>query len=231
MSETGSLDRILSQVDIARLAYDYTPEQQAADEAREAARLRDHMLELAPRDTGVPARQFALWRSGLAETKATAAIAEAERAGSVITVLAGPPGVGKTAAAAGWLLDAFTDPSAWASCAAGCVPVGCPSCEWVTGPQLARWPRFEAREMDRLLRSRRLVLDDMGVEYADQKGNLLAIIEELIDARYANNLPVVITCNLNAEGFASRYGQRITDRIRECGRFVGLTGKTMRGTK
>jgi DNA replication protein DnaC len=127
-----------------------------------------------------------------------------------IAVLSGNPGCGKTVAACSWLY-------------AGGFGL------FVKSSRLARWDRYDDSEMRRLLGASRLVLDDLGTEYQDTKGNFDSILDEVIDVRYDKRLSTVITTNLDAAAFKARYGERIADRIRECGKFVSLATKSMRG--
>ena len=83
--------------------------------------------------------------------------------------------------------------------------------------------------MARLLEASRLVIDDLGEEFNDTKGNFLAVLDETISDRVANERPTVITTNLDVDKFRDRYGRRITDRIRGDGRWVAFAGESMRG--
>lgn len=130
-----------------------------------------------------------------------------------IVVLAGQVGLGKTCAAAVWLCRE--------------VPYGTRRL-WVSAPRLARWERYDDEAMDRLLLASRLVIDELGVEFADTKGNFQAVLDEVVSTRFSNRRPTLITTNLNAEDFKARYGERIADRIREDGDFHGFTGKSLR---
>jgi hypothetical protein len=98
----------------------------------------------------------------------------------------------------------------------------------VTAAHLARWPRYDNAEMDRLLKCRRLVLDDLGTEYMDEKGNFMAVLDEVIADRYANERPTLITTNLTVEEFRDRYKNRIADRIRDNGKFLSVVGDSRR---
>src|SRR5882757_7087206 len=117
-----------------------------------------------------------------------------------LLVLSGGPGTGKTLAACEWLRDVKR--GGW----------------FVTAALLARYPRYDAKAMHDLLTCRALVVDDLGCEYMDDKGNFMAVLDEVINARYGERLPTLITTNLNADAFKERYGSRIADRIREDGR-------------
>lgn len=67
-----------------------------------------------------------------------------------------------------------------------------------------------------------LILDDLGVE----KGTEWAVakLDEIIDYRYINRLPIVVTAN------TLELPERILDRMRE-GRIVRLRGQSYRGRK
>jgi len=144
--------------------------------------------------------------------KATEAL-EAVRArfGDVL-VLMGGIGTGKTLAACWWAAKAMHEGAGF-----------------MTAAELARWPRYEMAAMDRLLGAAALVVDDLGTEYMDDKGNFLAVFDEFVNTRCANMRKTVITTNLTPKTFRERYGARITDRIVECGRFVSVAGDSMRG--
>lgn len=164
-------------------------------------------------------------RSGLMlETAAVKAIMEP----GTIIVLGGAPGTGKTVAGARWLERWIMDPTSWVG------PdthfprlVGSPM--FVTAALLSRWPRYEEGAMNKILRAPRLVIDDMGVEFMDANGSYLALLDELINERYTNSRPTVMTTNLAVGAFATRYGGRIADRIRQSGRFESVGNKSLRG--
>ena len=158
---------------------------------------------------GIPLRCEMLVVAGKVEScQATEAVKRVE--GTL--VLSGGTGCGKTVAASMWLMERE---DAYGSM-------------FVSAARLARWPRYDDREMGRLLTPNRLVIDDLGSEYADEKGNFLAILDEVIADRHANMRPTVITTNLTKADFKERYKQRIADRIRESGRFVSLADPSQR---
>lgn len=177
----------------------------AAEEAKEARyqhRLRQQKadrIEIPPKDFEI------IERGGVAETAATKALGGTE----LVVCLSGNPGCGKTTGAAAMLY-------------AGGAGL------FVKAARLSRWERYNDDEMNRLLKTPVLVIDDLGVEYQDAKGNFLAILDEVIDYRYDHRLRTVLTTNLDAEQFKERYGERIADRIRESGKFVSLATDSMR---
>jgi hypothetical protein len=126
---------------------------------------------------------------------------------SSIAVVTGRPGVGKTVAViwSAWHYGESFEPP-W----------------FVTGAALARSSRYDA-DRRRLLAAPSLILDDLGVE------NSPADIDELVDAFYSEQRELWITTNLAPAAFAEKYGERVVDRLRETGRFIPITGASMRG--
>jgi len=172
------------------------------------------------------------------EVQATLALAAVKNARDMLT-LSGGCGTGKTVAAAAWLREYVSDPRHWEPRRPRLyvgdarddltAPTWCWSDPvWISAAQLARMDHFDTQEFDRVAKARRLVIDDLGAEYQDAKGFFGSFIDEIINARYSNNLPVVITTNLDVEAFKARYGVRVVDRIREAGRFVGCGNTSLR---
>jgi len=119
-------------------------------------------------------------------------------------VLSGGKGTGKSTGAAVWLYDNVP-------------PNGSPSYAtryWWSGTRIARTNGY-AKEFEKMLQHKFMVIDDLGVEYLDKNGNFLQRLDELIDERYSNFRRTIITTNLNVEAFQKRYGERVTDRMRE----------------
>lgn len=180
---------------------EYRADHETAVEIRAEVAVRERIRELTGR--GIPdkcAQRIA--RSGIEETKAVKACRRDER----IVVLSGPPGVGKTVAASEAAMGG----------------------QFIKAAKLARTSYYDDAAMQNLERPAMLVIDDLGTEYNDAKGMFTAILDSLIDTRYAANLRTVITTNLNAKAFTERYGERVVDRIREAGSFVELAGNSMR---
>ena len=119
-------------------------------------------------------------------------------------VLSGPKGCGKSTAAAYYLWDNTS------------FQVNCPPRiqRWWTAAKVARVSSYNT-ELENLMKTPVLVIDDLGVEYLDKNGHFNHRLDELIDARYSNFRKTIITTNLNKADFKDRYGLRITDRIRE----------------
>lgn len=206
-----------------------TPEQWAAYDAKiqaereqaevDAERKRQEELRRDLVERGCPVKDLERAVSGqLDDTKAVAAAQAALDVGMTLLVLSGTRGCGKTTAAAWWLLQR-RKPSEY-------VRVGPP--RFVDASSLARWPRYDDAKMRELERASALVIDDLGVEYDDKNGAFRSFVDGLVNSRYAACLPTCITTNVPAADFRQRYGERIADRIREVGRFVELSGESLR---
>jgi DNA replication protein DnaC len=162
-----------------------------------------------------------------------------------VVVLAGRPGSGKTAAAARWALGRPN-----AAVAARFVPP-----MFLRAAAFFRSSRYQRGDDDKapmsrdeILAQRALVLDDAGAEYADGVGNYRVDLDELVDKFYSDERILVVTTNIvyaspkardamaargiavdsAAPTFADRYGERIVDRLRECGRWVSSGSASMR---
>jgi chromosomal replication initiation ATPase DnaA len=161
---------------------------------------------------GMPRRVADIVVSGRAESTAALRAAKAwwgqrER---TILVLSGPRGCGKTVAA-GWVCAQESN------------------AEFLPASQLARIGLYDEQRFRALRAWRVLVLDDLGLEYSDQKGAFLSLLDALVDARSADESRTVITTNLPSQEFVMRYGERIADRMREAGLFVEIADASLRG--
>jgi DNA replication protein DnaC len=131
-----------------------------------------------------------------------------------VLLLSGSKGVGKTVAATWWALRHEQAP-AFARAAM-----------FVAS---SRYDRDDPAGRSRWLRASALVLDDLGAEFVDAKGSALVDLDELIDVFYGDRKPLLITTNCTSKEFIARYGERIVDRIRECGAFFEWSGPSLRG--
>lgn len=177
----------------------------AAAKLTPEAKLRD-------RGTGFPERAIV----AAAAAKPTAAIEKIKtwnHAEKCVLVLAGSPGCGKTVAATHWAMH------------------NRPGATFVRASTFAASSRYDRAERNAWLKAQALVLDDLGGEYVDTKGSLMADLDELVDTYYGDQRPLLITTNLDREAFKSRYGQRIADRLRECGRWFSIASESLRGAK
>lgn len=205
-------------------AFEESPARKAerAEEEARIARMTEQRRHQVFEETGVPLRiREIVTKPALDVTEAREALADI---GHGIVVLSGVPGSGKTVAAAAWIRDVIWAPDRVTAYQGyqGRPPL------FVTSHRLARWDRYDNDEMRKLLRADRLVIDDLGGEYADQKGNFAALIDEIVLERHGQRRPLVMTTNLDAALFKERYEERVADRIRESGRFVSLAAGSMR---
>ena len=54
-----------------------------------------------------------------------------------------------------------------------------------------------------------LVIDDLGVEFLDGRGNFIMLFDGFINTRYNNAGRTIITTNLDVERFKARYSERV----------------------
>lgn len=127
-----------------------------------------------------------------------------------ILVLSGPAGCGKTVAATWWAWNR----APWAS--------------FIRSTTFAASSRYNNEKRDGWFAAGALVLDDLGTEFADSKGNYQVDLDELVDVFYGDRRPLIITTNCTLAEFKTRYGSRITDRVRECGSWFSISGESLR---
>lgn len=183
----------------------------ALREAAEAEKRQAHERARAFAESGIPARAFQHANSQVV-TEATRAMDAFDKRGDdcEILVLSGGPGVGKTVAAARW-----------------CWNGGKPGL-FLSAVRFVLWPTYDNQQMERLFKVPRLVLDDLGKEYGDKSGNSMAKLFAVLNERYDSMLATVVTTNLTSADFRKRYGSQVCDRLKETGRFVEISGNSMR---
>jgi DNA replication protein DnaC len=164
----------------------------------------------------------ALMRRGVPERTARAAITAIEtdacrqaKEADGLMVLAGNTGVGKSVAALLWLIDRAN---------------GKPEClRWVQSGDLARGYAYDQEAFESVAGVYALVIDDLGVEYLDDRGRYLSTLDELLSRRFARMRKTMMTTNIvDPAIFADRYKERITSRTHEDGAFVVCGGPDMR---
>lgn len=155
-------------------------------------------------NSGIPSRVWKTLESGISHTDAMAGVSSAKD----IVVLSGEPGRGKSVAAMAWLLLGHG--------------------RWISAGALARGYAYDQTAFDSLAKAPRLVIDDLGTEYQDQKARYQATLSELLETRFANERPTLITTNLGPDDFKARYGDRLSSRIREDGVFIICGGNDLR---
>lgn len=184
----------------------------AENEMERRKRLRPLLLE-----QGVPPKDIDRVLAGdLDETDPLQRARQAYRDRLVLVVLAGLPGLGKTTAAAWWIMQPWPE-----------VDGAKRSVRAVKAAALARWPRLDEERIAQVFEARCLFIDDMGVENLSEAG--AAWFDEVLDIRYDRRAPTLITTNLPGKEFKERYGARIAGRIREVGAFFECKGPSMRG--
>jgi DNA replication protein DnaC len=169
---------------------------------------------------------------GLLQTPALIAARAWRRSESPLVVLAGTVGTGKSLAAA-WALWDW-----WCSTTSTNNVTGYQwrhkgRC-WIAAPHLARLQRWH-KDVVALESAPMLVLDDLGVEASTDSS--ADILQSLVTTRFADQLPTVITTNLDGQTFRQRYGERIVDRVRQCGLdengnsrwWIRCAGESLRG--
>lgn len=176
----------------------------AANQARAAAAQARKELEIRASvmaSQGAPRRalEVALAPDCDLTTEAVAAVRDWQ--GGDVIALIGGVGRGKTVAAVWWMAR-----------------YGGPSPMFVRAAELEATGRYgkEARELRKRWQSASaLIIDDLGVEFVDAKGNFLVILDGIIDYFYAQKRALILTTNLTGDDFKLRYGERITSRLRQ----------------
>ena len=207
--------------------------QRAADATRAAAKER-HAAKRWLMQMGVPVKDVeVLSTAGALRDTAALNIARGWWAGdSTCLVLSGTRGCGKTTAAA-WCVaqppreDPYRARDAWLRGAIS--PRAYRSPLFLDVSKLQRASRYDEERMLDVEMAATLAIDDLGMEYADAKGSFAALFDALFNVRYADQLKTVITTNLTAVDFKARYGERVADRIRECGVYIELDEQSLRG--
>lgn len=127
-----------------------------------------------------------------------------------VLVIGGTKGCGKTVAGAWWALR-----------------IARPA-RFVRAASFAASSRYDRDERALLLKAPALVLDDLGAEYLDASGSFLVDLDELIDVFYGDRKPLLITTNCTRDEFKARYGERVADRMRECGSYFAIADGSLR---
>lgn len=203
-------------------------------EKREANAAEANKAKAANDDTqfwnGLPAAMRAM---GLGEAQITQlggletdwpgmkAVADWRASGKLFLVLGGPPGSGKTLAAARVLLEGGQEQ---VTCQSYDAP------QWRTAwakfaraADLTRRSFYDKQDrvyLDRLANTKWLVLDDLGAEMMTDPWRQTLL--ELVDKRMAAGCRTVITTNLDGKAFAERYDVRVMRRLKEFGQFAAV---------
>jgi DNA replication protein DnaC len=156
-------------------------------------------------------------RAGLSPTEATGIIAEWESAPALwCLLLMGGVGCGKSTAAGAHIAKEARKKSRW-------TPI------WVRAVEASRMSAF-GQEAEERFGSWRcasvLVVDDLGTELMTPTWQ--QALDDILDYRYEHSLRTILPTNLRAADFKARYGERISDRIRQDGMVRELSGGSMR---
>jgi DNA replication protein DnaC len=160
------------------------------------------------RHANIPLKDWDTMRT-LHETTAIHAVTAFKESTDVMLVLSGNPGSGKTLAASKYLYDS-TD--GW----------------FMDVSSLARLSRYDNESMEEVESYGVIVIDDLGMEFDDKSGSFRSLFDSIINARYSAMRKTIMTTNLDAAAFKERYGERVADRIRECGKFIVCAGASLR---
>ena len=236
MSDLEKIDFSAEVERLRRLAPVRDVDDGVGREAREAERQLARDVEAAEKrrkSLGIPRRIFDALESAKTEhpTFSASALWVDERRknpSAWCLTLSGPKGCGKSVGGGNALHDIAGErgggPSIYANGSTRFLRC------WWTAAELAGCGVYSGELSALCEYAGPLVLDDLGTEYADAKGFFSQILDRLIDARYREYAPTIITTNLNAKSFGERYGERVVDRLREGGRFVEFGGvESMRG--
>lgn len=145
-------------------------------------------------------------------------------------LLCGQPGTGKSFSAAylchAWLegrsADLFHDRTRWGfvyDTARDCIG-------WYTAYEIAASQYREQKEIAKKYKI--LVIDDLGTENISPSAS--AGINYVISKRYDgdSDLATIVTCNMDIDDIAGRYGRRLADRFMEGGEVVVFGGPVIR---
>lgn len=219
------MDKFAIPEDIAARIALVTPEQIAEAEAEEAAtektQRRARRIELL-QSTGTPRRVRDVLLAGARDTEPLLRVKEWASdpdPAQWAMVLCSTKGNGKSIAAGWWLGNSKAGAGSH-----GDKPLR----RWWTPADLSLldWYRGEFKavaEMDGPL-----VIDDLGSEFSDGKGFFRQQFAALIDARYREYLPTLITTNLGRAELRDRYDERVADRLREGGAVFEFKAPSMR---
>lgn len=188
----------------AEIAKRHADDEAAKDAARAAARRRDFCAH------GFTIRALEAAQAADETKPAVARVRSWDHAAESILVLSGPAGCGKTVAATWWAWNR----APWAS--------------FIRSTTFAASSRYNNEKRDAWFAAGALILDDLGTEYADSKGNYQVDLDELVDVFYGDRRPLIITTNCTLADFKGRYGSRITDRVRECGSWFSISSESLR---
>lgn len=180
--------------------------------AKEREERRKYLLETAPDRLvrmGAPRRAVDSWTAELKDTPAVLAVRRMMSERKSFCLLTGGAGAGKTVAAV----------LAMAERVLAGRREDLPAL-FVRAVEGARMGLYDAKDKELAMQMQTagvLVIDDLGAEFVSDGSIWRSVLDEVIDVRYGDRAPTVLTTNLDAAAFKARYGERISDRIRHAG--------------
>lgn len=158
----------------------------------------------------------------------------------LVLVIAGPVGRGKSAAAA--LMITQPSPDEYQQYTSEYIDgleelTASNSVPWpaelhprfITSADWSKLDQYKKTEIAPYRNCSMLAIDDLGTEFADSKDYFLRHLIILINYRHSQGLRTLITTNFTMTEFKDFVGEQVEDRIRQCGRFVGINGESYRG--
>lgn len=142
-----------------------------------------------------------------------------------IAIFAGPRGVGKTTAAAHVLFRGRPRKLSGSWTSREC-PMFCHVDQVFASSKMVGESDKEQRSVYR--RPQILVIDDLGLE-RDPQRRFQPYMDWLINERYEGEGWLVITTNVPADEFRTRYGERIYDRLRDRAAWYEISHESLRG--
>jgi DNA replication protein DnaC len=183
----------------------------------EKQRITRRAVEL--QESGFPERFVSAALGQLDDTTAMKAVGTFVYLPNKLLVLSGGTGVGKTTAVT-WVALMGQDPRP------GFLRVN----------ELERRGRYDKKLDEWLKEKTSLVIDDVGAEFLDGKGAFRSLMDEIVDAFYANRRMLAMTTNLRPkrdaadeqEQFLERYGERVWSRLYQSGLWVNCGNRDLR---
>lgn len=211
------------KAELERIEHEREAEEQAERSKQENERARKFFEE-----SGVPRRVRDVLDAGPADTTALQRVkrwvGDRGKDSSVwCLVLSSTKGAGKSVAAGWWMrANRARSITYWHKGERKDAPA------WLTAAAMCRINAYSEEWEAICKHPGPIVIDDLGSEYNDKAGFLQTMVDSLMDARYSEYRPILITTNLNAQAFKERYSERVADRIREGGSFFEFRAESMR---
>lgn len=95
-----------------------------------------------------------------------------------------------------------------------------------TGQLISESRDFQRAAIDKAIRAGLLILDDIGQEHMTEWAR--SVVYEVLDTRYQNGAPTILTTNLDTDGLREWLGAAPVSRLHECAEFVPVTASDYR---